>query len=140
MAYALVRLNVKRAAVPGRGMRMTCRQRRIPHDSMGYGCCGAVTGTVLASKRGFESRCGWEVCYDVDYSLRFSLVARCVLWLVPVSRGGRQGAEYGGPMNFWLEVAYCGIRVVTLFMLLLAWCCCVLAKRADAARMDACAE
>ncbi len=36
-------------------------------------------------------------------------------------------------MNFWLEVAYCGIRVVTLFVLLLGFCRCVLAKRADAA-------
>ena len=35
----------------------------------------------------------------MDYSLRFSLVARCVLWLVPVSRGGRAWLAKGGPVN-----------------------------------------
>ncbi len=37
-------------------------------------------------------------------------------------------------MNFWLEVAYSGTRVVTLFVLLLVFCRCVLAKRADQAK------
>ena len=65
----------------------------------GCGCTGAVTGTVLVSKRGFGSQRAWEACYDVDYSLRFSLVAHRVLWLVPVSRGGWAWLAKGGPVN-----------------------------------------
>lgn len=36
-------------------------------------------------------------------------------------------------MNFWLEVAYCGARVVTLFALLLVFCRCVVRPWADRA-------
>ena len=36
-------------------------------------------------------------------------------------------------MTFWLEFAYHAVRTVTLFAMLLCWCECVLAGRADRA-------